>query len=259
MAMTRSLASVLCCWLLLGSVAGEVGSASGLKIRVAFDKEAYALGLPILMKVTYRNQGGTDWESADPAASDWSLVRYKPLDRKHPFGFMLGKRRVTAVKLPGGQTGHATWVHTPARVVIKRGKSHEFTVDLYSHWQTAFFPREFIAWFVHERQDGKMITSNRATFRLVFAEESVPALLATAINEEKGSGKRKWCLKWLRKFSPGLQLRIAPEGAPEETRGRNARLNQKAAEDFLKYWKAYVGTGKAKEIIEEINRNGGPP
>lgn len=95
--------------------------------------------------------------------------------------------------------------------------------------------------------------SNILRISLTFTTASVKNLVKTAADERMTYARREWACDWLKKINPEFTMRLSSGSDSEQQKKENAEFNQKAFNQFVKWWDENCKNDKYLEIIKNMN------
>lgn len=194
----------------------------------------FAFGEPVLLRVSYINQGDDSWEIKNPTNSLSTVVRYKLVGSEERLqGYGLVREKITTRKRPDGTVISARVVPIPQSISIAPGESYKFETPFERDWTGDVIPGLWNVWF--EDEDLELI-SNTLEIPLIFTRTSIKICLQKAADDKLSPFKRTFHSKWVNEVIPDFDLQWPSNDMSEQERKMLEISNKKtiqAAEKFL--------------------------
>jgi len=218
-------------------------------ISISIEKEDYYMGEEINLSVKYKNETKSTIKFKDPIKTwEVSLRTVNSDDNVEDVHF--GKIFYTKIR----EDFVRATIEEADTVELDPGGEYQFTDNIAKRWPEVFIPGYFTLQVMDETNDDMTIYSNQLKIKILFSEDSPPALLNIAADTERTSFYRRWAMEWLQKIYPDFILKLPAEDEDEPPSENDENFNMQQVDHFKKWWAEKRNTKQVRVKIENINK-----
>jgi len=211
-------------------------------IRMMDDVPVYPMGQDLTMAATLSNPSSQAITLSDPRTSTALFLKLRRDAPEDPL-FMIHPRVMDATGEITRPTA-ATLQLQPEQSVTDTFNLHKVIVD------KCFLPGVYEL-YVEFRE----VKSPSYSFGVEYRPESVPLLLALALDERANPWIREEADVWLRKLPQPPEIELPTADETEEVRAKRVAENKASASRFMDYWRYSRDGRQTEEFFEQFRLN----
>ncbi len=221
-----------------------MGVTPAKKIEIRLCENDYMVGTLASIEVIYANGKNREISFRDPAKT-WEVMLH-----------IIGEKDEILQRLPFGKiirkTNHFGLIRTLKEdadtITLMPGKQYKFKYDIHPGFLYIFHPGKYTFVVVDRADDAVTYTSNKIEVPVYFKMDSIPNLLNIVSNGDYTYESRLFCLEWLKKFDPDLDLNFK-EPDKEEIISNKTKI-----EKFKIWWEENKNNEEIAAKITNFNR-----